>query len=170
MHRSVVRPSRRVAAIALAAMLPAVLFAPSPAHAWWRGGFFVGIPGPIVVSPPIFAPPPVVYGPPPGYGSYGPPPDSGSYGPPPGFGSYGPPPGSGSYGPQSGSFGPQSFGPPSGYGAPPGGGRSSPPSFAGQPSRTCFAGTITCPLDPQFPRGAGCSCPADGGLAYGRAG
>lgn len=150
MHRSLVRPSRRVATIALAAMLPTALFASSPAHAWWRGGFFVGIPGPIVVGPPVFAPPP--------------------YAPPQGGGSYGPPPESGSFGPQSGSYGPQSYGPPSGYGAPPGGARSSPPSYAGQPSRTCFAGTITCPLDPQFPRGAGCSCPAEGGLAFGRAG
>lgn len=156
MIRSRLKP--RLATIALAAMLPSALLAPRAAHAWWRGGFFVGIPGPIVIAPPVFAPPPVVYSPPAGFGSYG---------PPPGFGSYGPPP-DGSFSPQFG--GPQSYGPPSGSGALPGPARGTPPSYAGQPSRMCFAGTITCPLDPRFPRGAGCSCPADGGLAYGRSG
>lgn len=148
MIRSRLKP--RLATLALAAMLPSALLAPRAAHAWWRGGFFVGIPGPIVIAPPVFAPPPVVYAPPVGYGSYG---------PPPGYGSF-----------SSQSGGPQSYGPPPGSGALPRPRRGTAPSYAGQPSRMCFAGTISCPLDPQFPRGAGCSCPADGGLAYGRSG
>jgi len=62
------------AGIALAAALPLTL--PSQAHAWWRGGVWIGVP-PVVVGPPAYyAPPPVVYAPPvygPRYGyGYGP--------------------------------------------------------------------------------------------------
>jgi hypothetical protein len=49
------------------------------AHAWWRGGFYVGIPGPVVVAPPpVYYPPPPVY-----YAPYAPPPVY--YPPPPGY-------------------------------------------------------------------------------------
>jgi hypothetical protein len=67
---------RSLAAAGLGAVLLAPLASLSPAQAWWRGGgVFVGIPGPVVVGPPvIYAPPPVYYAPPPVY-----------YAPPPGY-------------------------------------------------------------------------------------
>ena len=38
---------------------------PAPAHAWWRGGVFVGV-TPFYVRPaPLYAAPPVYYAPPP---------------------------------------------------------------------------------------------------------
>jgi hypothetical protein len=38
----------------------------APAHAWWRGGFVVGVvPPPLYFGPPVVYPPPVVYAPPP---------------------------------------------------------------------------------------------------------
>jgi len=74
--RSVVSRAVVPAAIALAAAVPLTM--PSHAHAWWRGGVWIGVP-PIVVGPPAYyAPPPVVYAPPyygPAYGygyGYGP--------------------------------------------------------------------------------------------------
>jgi hypothetical protein len=69
---------RRLASVAVILGLAAVgvAAAPQDAHAWWRGGYGVGvyIP-PVVVGPPIvyapppvvYARPPVVYAPPPGY-------------------------------------------------------------------------------------------------------
>jgi hypothetical protein len=41
----------------------------APAHAWWRGGVWVGVaPAPYYYAPPhYYAPPPVVYAPPPVY-------------------------------------------------------------------------------------------------------
>ena len=68
---------RRSLGAALGAVLLVALAPIAPAHAWWRGGgFFVGIPGPVVVAPPpvVYAPPPVYYPPPPVY-----------YAPPPGY-------------------------------------------------------------------------------------
>ena len=52
----------------------AALLLPGQAHAWWRGGFAVVVPAPIVVPPPpvYVAPPPPVFYPPPAY-YYGPP-------------------------------------------------------------------------------------------------
>lgn len=81
MSRHPPRPVRRVlAAAALGAALLISLAPMEAAHAWWRGGFYVGIPGPVVV-----APPPVVYAPPPYYAApyYAPPPVY--YPPPPGY-------------------------------------------------------------------------------------
>ena len=73
-----------VSATVVAVGLVSVTF-PSPASAWWRGGFVVGIaPPPVYFGPPVvylppvvYAPPPVVYAPPPA--SYAPPP---AYAPP----------------------------------------------------------------------------------------
>ncbi len=67
---------RSLFAAALGAMLLIALAPMAPADAWWRGGFFVGIPGPVVVGPPVVyaAPPPVYYAPPPVY-----------FAPPPGY-------------------------------------------------------------------------------------
>jgi hypothetical protein len=44
--------------------------APTPAEAWWRGGWCCGVGigiaiPPVVVAPPVYAPPPPVYYPPP---------------------------------------------------------------------------------------------------------
>ncbi len=54
---------------ACAAAIGSVALLPAPAHAWWRGGVFIGVPpivvGPPVYYPPVYAPPPVVYAPPP---------------------------------------------------------------------------------------------------------
>jgi len=74
---------RFLVAATLGAVLLVGLAPIVPAHAWWRGGgFFVGIPGPVVVGPPVvYAPPPPVYYPPPAY--Y--PPPSAYYAPPPGY-------------------------------------------------------------------------------------
>ena len=60
--RSVLRRAVVAAAIAVSAALPLTL--PSQAHAWWRGGVWIGLP-PVVVGPPAYyARPPVVYAPP----------------------------------------------------------------------------------------------------------
>ncbi|MBV9736486.1 MAG: hypothetical protein JO209_11330 [Acidisphaera sp.] len=83
-----------LAALALgAASVPVLL--PTPAHAWWHGGFFIGVPfPPVVIAPPVYAPPPVVYAPPPAYDE-NPAPQSYSYTPaPPGY-AYTPSPGGG---------------------------------------------------------------------------
>lgn len=61
------RPVLAAAAIGAAA-LPLTL--PTPAHAWWHGGFFIGVPfPPVVIAPPVYAPPAVVYAPLPAYGA-----------------------------------------------------------------------------------------------------
>lgn len=127
-----------LASYVIATAVSGAVLTPRAAEAWWRGGFYVGIPGPVVVGPPVvYAPPPAYYAPPPDY-----------YAPAPGYSA-----------------------PPSSYpGLPPYSG-SSPPAYAGgHPGRTCYAGGYTCPLDPNFPVGSGCSCPTGQGLAYGRAG
>lgn len=106
-----------LAALAFLALTGTV--APTPAHAWWRGGVVVGIaPPPLYFGPPVYAPPPVYYAPPPVV-----------YAPPPFY-----------------------VAPPSRY------------------SQTCYAGPYTCPLQPPGPAGSPCSCPANQGRAYGRAG
>jgi hypothetical protein len=76
MRRTIPRLLRRPLTVALGAAVLASLAQIAPAQAWWRGGgFFVGIPGPVVVGPPVvYAPPPVYYPPPPVY-----------YAPPPGY-------------------------------------------------------------------------------------
>lgn len=66
---SVLRRAVVPGAIAAVASIPLAL--PSQAHAWWRGGVWIGLP-PVVVAPPAYyAPPPVVY-PPPVYYPYRP--------------------------------------------------------------------------------------------------
>lgn len=63
---SALRRAALPAAVAITAAAPLGL--PSQAHAWWRGGVWIGLP-PVVVAPgPYYVPPPVVY--PPAY-SYG---------------------------------------------------------------------------------------------------
>ncbi len=73
-RRSVPPAPAVLAALAFTALSAAV--APSPAHAWWRGGVAIGIaPPPLYFGPPVYAPPlyaPPVYYPPPVY--YAPPP------------------------------------------------------------------------------------------------
>jgi hypothetical protein len=61
------------AVVGLAAL--AVTAVPGQAHAWWRGGWGVGVwVPPVVVGPvPFYVPPPVYYGPPPAAYYYGPP-------------------------------------------------------------------------------------------------
>lgn len=50
-----------------AVVLGCALIAPTAAHAWWRGGVYVGVP-PVIVGPPVYYyPRPVIYGPPPVY-------------------------------------------------------------------------------------------------------
>ena len=74
------RPARKGRAFAVAALLAGSAFAatalaPSPARAWWRGGFFIGLP-PVVVAPGPVSYPPYYYPPayyPPYYPAYYPP-------------------------------------------------------------------------------------------------
>jgi len=54
--------------LACCAMLMALAVA-APAHAWWRGGVWIGVP-PLYVGPPAYYPPPYYYPPP----VYAPPP------------------------------------------------------------------------------------------------
>jgi len=50
-----------------AIVLGCLLIVPTAAHAWWRGGAYVGF-APVVVGPPAYYyPRPVIYGPPPVY-------------------------------------------------------------------------------------------------------
>ena len=70
------RPSLKGRAFAVTALLAGSAFAatalaPSPARAWWRGGFFIGLP-PVVVAPGPVAYPPYYY-PPAYYPAYYPP-------------------------------------------------------------------------------------------------
>ena len=66
MIRSVlIRCRRPVSAALLCAAALGPLLASSPALAWWRGGFTIGIAPPLVYPPPIYYPPPVYYPPPP---------------------------------------------------------------------------------------------------------
>jgi hypothetical protein len=105
-----------LAGSAIAAL--SALVAPSKAEAWWRGGLWVGVPGPLYFAPPVYAPPPVYYAPPPVV-----------YAPPPFYVS-----------------------PPARY------------------SSTCYAGPYTCPMESAGAAGSPCSCPANQGRVYGRAG
>lgn len=64
----------------LAVAVGAAVVSPPAAHAYWRGGVFVGVsPFPLFVGPRFYAPPPVYYAPPPVV--YAPPPAY--YAPPP---------------------------------------------------------------------------------------
>jgi len=76
------RPRRLLeitAPLATATLL--LLGAPSPALAYWHGGFFTGIAPPVFAAPPpVFFPPPVYYAPPPPV-VYAPPPIPPSFGP-----------------------------------------------------------------------------------------
>lgn len=144
-------------ALAAAAGVAALAMAlSSPAHAWWRGGFFVGVaPGPFVVGPPaVYAPP--VYAPPPVYGA-----------PPP----YGWEPGSPDYGAPEAYQTPPDYGRPRTYQTPPDygyqyGSRSAPSQGA-----SCYAQGYVCPLERPAPAGAACSCPSNrGGRVWGQTG
>ncbi|MBN9510293.1 MAG: hypothetical protein J0I21_14410 [Alphaproteobacteria bacterium] len=68
-------PSEAVPWCVLAMAALAALALPSPAHAWWRGGVWIGFPP---IAPYYYYPPPVVYAPPPAV--YVPPPAA--YAPP----------------------------------------------------------------------------------------
>ncbi len=57
------RVLRFLAASACCLAVLAPVLVPSPAQAWWRGGFFVG--APFYYPPPVYYPPPPVYYPPP---------------------------------------------------------------------------------------------------------
>jgi hypothetical protein len=68
--------------VALAAAALAVVFLPTPAKAWFRGGVYVGVaPPPFFYPPPFYYGPPVYYPPPPAY--YGAPPLAYAAPPPP---------------------------------------------------------------------------------------
>ena len=56
---------RIAGALALTAASVLPIAVPTPAQAWWRGGFGYFGPGVVVAPPVIVAPPPVVYAPPP---------------------------------------------------------------------------------------------------------
>ncbi len=83
LSRSAASAKSRALAVATLLAAPALLVAtltPSPARAWWRGGFFIGVP-PVVVAPgPVGYPyyyPPAYYPPYPAYyppAAYYPPP------------------------------------------------------------------------------------------------
>lgn len=63
--------------------------------------------------------------------------------------------------------------PPVYYYAPPPVIYAPPPFYVAPPSqyaRRCYAGPYICPLQPPGPAGSLCSCPANQGRAYGRAG
>jgi hypothetical protein len=60
---------------------------------------------------------------------------------------------------------PAYYGPPPAYYAPP------PVYYAPPPAgQACYAGPYVCPLDHPVPAGGPCSCPANQGRAWGRAG
>ena len=125
---------------ALLALAGATL--PAAAQAYWRGGYFIGVPGVYV------APPPYAYYPP----AYYPP----AYFPPAGYPpAYYPPPGTGA--------------PPASFAAPLPASPSSTDSPPLPPGQACFAGAWICPLDQPTPIGSPCACSAGGGKAWGRA-
>ena len=65
------------------------------------------------------------------------------------------------------------YAPPPVYYAPPPVVYAPPPFYVAPPprhSQSCYAGPYTCPLQPPGPAGSACSCPANQGRAYGRAG
>jgi len=63
------------------------------------------------------------------------------------------------------------FAPPPVYYAPPPVSYAPPPVYAAPApvygGRSCYAGPYVCPLERPTPVGAGCSCPTNGGRAYG---
>lgn len=62
---------------------------------------------------------------------------------------------------------------PPAYYAPPPVVYAPPPFYVAPPSRyssTCYAGAYSCPMQNAAPAGSPCSCPANQGRAYGRAG
>jgi hypothetical protein len=71
-------------------------------------------------------------------------------------------------------YAPPYYPPPVYYAPPPPPVVYTPPGFYGsqqpQYGQSCYAGPYTCPLQPPAPAGSGCSCPANQGRAYGRAG
>ncbi len=70
-------------------------------------------------------------------------------------------------------FGPPIYAPPPVYYAPPPVVYAPQPFYVAPPPRyaaTCYAGPYSCPLQPPGPSGSACSCPANQGRAYGRAG
>ena len=135
-------PARTGRTFAVAALLAGAAFAattltPSPARAWWRGGFFIGVP-PVVVAPGPVAYPPYYYPP-----AYYPPYYPGAYYPPAGY--YPPPPAPAAQAPVA--QGQQNTR--IAYGA------------------TCFAGVYQCAAPSYTPIGQGCSCPGLGAPSYG---
>lgn len=133
----------------------------SPANAWWRGGFFIGVPGPFVFAPPVYAPP-RVYAPPP------------MYAPPPVYSQPGESP------PEGYQESPDAYAePPAGYpeypeAQEPSAGYPQAPEQYGQSGNTaqsCFAGRYVCPLEHAAPVGGKCWCPGNRGeRQYGQAG
>ena len=70
-------------------------------------------------------------------------------------------------------FAPPVYVPPPVYYAPPPMAYAPPPFYVSPPPRyssTCYAGVYTCPMQSAGPLGTPCSCPAERGRAYGRAG
>lgn len=121
-----------VAALGLAA-------AGQPARAWWHGGVWVGVGGPLVVAPPVaYAPPP-----PPGYYPYYP------YYPPY---AYAPPPAPSAVPQPTPQPAPQSQ-------------AQTPVAYAAM----CYAGVYTCAAAPGTPVGATCACDGIGAPSYGTA-
>ncbi len=60
---SIITPIRHVLRGMAVFVLAGILAIPSAAHAFWRGGVFIGVP-PVVVGPPAYYVPPVYYAPP----------------------------------------------------------------------------------------------------------
>jgi hypothetical protein len=137
-------PARKGRAFAVAALLAGTAFAatalaPSPARAWWRGGFFIGLP-PVVVAPGPVAYPPYYYPP-----AYYPPYYPGPYYPPAAYYSPAPPAAQASAPAQGQGQGTGKIA----YGA------------------TCYAGVYQCAAPAYTPIGQGCSCPGLGAPSYG---
>ena len=145
---SPIRPVLAAAALGAAALTLAM---PTPARAWWHGGFFIGVPfPPVVIAPPVYAPPPVVYAPPTYYDNNTPAPQTYGYTPAPPDYAYNP----GTYNP--GAYNPGAYNPGAYAPAPAGG--------------TCYAAGYSCPLQYAAPSGSSCSCPGNTGRVWGRSG
>ncbi len=153
--------SRFLAAAAVLGLSALTVALPSSAHAWWRGGVVVGIPGPFVVGPPVAYPPP--YAPPPVYA----PPSATTETPPSGYqeapDAYAEPP-PGYQEPPEAYEAPQRY--PAPYEQAPGADEQS-----GATAQSCFAGRYVCPLEATVPVGGNCWCPRNrGGREWGHAG
>jgi hypothetical protein len=118
----------------------------SPAHAWWRGGVFVGVAPPVVVEPrlaypsPDYVPPPVYTAPPEAYSAP----------------------------PEAYQLPPRAYQEtPDAYLSPPPAYQETPDPYGSQtsvpPGQYCYAGPHVCPLASLLPAGSNCSCPSDGG-------